>query len=111
MSAPIVPMWPSPMDREAIDLFNLEGATLKQNATVFPGFLSVGHDWTDMLTVIDFYFNAANMDDLSFGEAEITAPDLPSPITSLGRVALGDCSPRAPTDPDVRISRIGLVIL
>ena len=30
---------------------------------------------------------------------------------SRGRVALGDYSPRAPTDPDVRISRIGLVIL
>ena len=27
-----------------------------------------------------------------------------------GRVARGDCSPRAPTDPDVRISRIWLVI-
>jgi hypothetical protein len=27
-----------------------------------------------------------------------------------GRVAQGDCSPRAPTDPDWRISRIRLVI-
>ena len=26
-----------------------------------------------------------------------------------GRVARGDCSPRAPTDPDLRISRIRLV--
>jgi hypothetical protein len=25
-----------------------------------------------------------------------------------GRVALGDCSPRAPTDPDMQISRIRL---
>jgi len=25
-----------------------------------------------------------------------------------GRVALGDCSPRAPTDPDLQISRIRL---
>jgi hypothetical protein len=28
-----------------------------------------------------------------------------------GRVALGDCSPRAPTDPDVQISRIRLLVL
>ena len=28
-----------------------------------------------------------------------------------GRVAQGDCSPRAPTDPDLRISRIRLVVL
>ena len=30
--------------------------------------------------------------------------------TANGRVAPGDCSPGAPTDPDVRITRIGLVI-
>src|SRR4051794_22739830 len=29
---------------------------------------------------------------------------------SMGRVARGDCSPRAPADPDVRISRIWLVM-
>jgi hypothetical protein len=31
-------------------------------------------------------------------------------IQRIGRVAQGDCSPRAPTDPDLRISRIRLVI-
>ena len=41
--------------------------------------------------------------------AVAVAVDLVAPVAVAGRVALGDRSPRAPTDPDLRDSRIRLL--
>jgi hypothetical protein len=45
-----------------------------------------------------------------YGDSGHQPGDASSPGRFAGRVALGDCSPRAPTDSHVRISRIWLVI-